>query len=181
MRHADGPALMIYDFDDCSWSRVVALDYEMTQEQAAMLGITGQVHLVGRRKDVPALLSVFDVFVLPSFTEGLPIALLEAQAHGVPCITSTAVTRESEVITGLVKFVPLSADLDLWARSAITMARAHPNRNSEQRRVAFQSSPYNIDHAVSMLTQIYSHKNADGKRNVKCYFDAPIKSDHAEE
>src|SRR5207245_1239240 len=27
MRHADGSALMIYNFDDCPWSRVVALDY----------------------------------------------------------------------------------------------------------------------------------------------------------
>jgi glycosyltransferase involved in cell wall biosynthesis len=149
------------------------------EEQAAMLGITDQVHLVGRRKDVPAFLSVFDVFALPSFTEGLPIALLEAQAQGVPCVTSSAVTRESEVITGLVKFIPLSADLDLWARTVMTMARAFPNRNSERSRLAFQSSPYNIDHAVSSLAQIYSHKNAGPERNVKGYCNTPFKTDHA--
>lgn len=131
-------------------------------KQAAMLGITDRVHMLGRRKDVPALLSTFDVFLLPSLTEGLPIALLEAQAHGVPCLTSTAVTREAAVQPELVKFLPLTTDLDIWARAAITMARPHSNRDSELSCRAFEASPYNIDRGVSSLTEIYSH-NAHGR------------------
>lgn len=141
-------------------------------KQAAMLGITDRVHLLGRRKDVPALLANFDVFLLPSLTEGLPIALLEAQANGVPCLTSTAVTREAAVMPELVKFIPLTADLDLWARAAITTARPHSNRDSERSRRAFEGSPFNIENGVSSLTEIYSH-NGSGRAGSGTFLDAP--------
>lgn len=133
---------------------------EAIVKRSAMLGITDRVHLLGRRKDVPALLSIFDVFLLPSLTEGLPIALLEAQAHGVPCLTSTAVTRESEVVAGLVKFIPLTAPLEVWARAAIAIARPTSNRDPERSRRVFERSPYNIDRGVSLLTEIYSNNGA---------------------
>jgi glycosyltransferase involved in cell wall biosynthesis len=123
------------------------------------LGIKDRVHLLGRRNDVPTLLSIFDVFVLPSLTEGLPVALLEAQAHGVPCLTSSAVTREVEVIPGLVKFLSLTADLDVWSRAAIALIRATSQRNSQHSRRIFKRSPYNIDCGVSQLSEIYlSHE-----------------------
>lgn len=46
------------------------------------------VHLLGRRDDVPALLRTADMFVLPSRTEGLPNAMLEAMAAGCPVVTT---------------------------------------------------------------------------------------------
>ena len=123
------------------------------EKQAAVLGIADRIHLLGRRKDVAALLSILDALILPSLTEGLPIALLESQAQGVPCLTSTVVTREVEVIPGLVKFLPLTADLDEWARTAIALAQS--GRNLDHSRSAFQYSAYNIDCGASRLAQIY--------------------------
>lgn len=125
------------------------------EQQAALLGIRDRIHLLGRRKDVSAVLSSFDVFVLPSLTEGLPIALLEAQACGIPCLTSTAVTREAEVIPGLVTFLPLAAGRDLWARTVITAAHSNVRLPFDQSQDAFQRSPYNLDSGVSRLTEIY--------------------------
>ena len=47
-----------------------------------------QVYLLGLRNDVDMLMNCADVFVHPSFREGLGIALLEAMASGLPIITS---------------------------------------------------------------------------------------------
>lgn len=50
------------------------------------IGVGGRVHLLGYRGDVPAILAAADVFVLPSWAEGLPMVVLEAMAAGLPVI-----------------------------------------------------------------------------------------------
>ena len=51
-------------------------------------GLAGRVYFLGARQDIPELLSVFDLFLLPSLTEGISVTLLEAMAAGVPVIAS---------------------------------------------------------------------------------------------
>ena len=55
-----------------------------------------RVIFTGRRSDVGALLSAMDVFVLPSFYEGVPVSAIEAQVSGLPCLLSDTITREIE-------------------------------------------------------------------------------------
>lgn len=52
------------------------------------LGVSSHVRILGERKDVPQLVSCFDVFVLPSLWEGLPYSLLEAAALSKPVVAS---------------------------------------------------------------------------------------------
>ncbi len=61
---------------------------EAIHEQAVALGISERVRLVGWRRDVPDLLRASDLFLLPSLVEGLPMALLEAMAAGLPAVAS---------------------------------------------------------------------------------------------
>ena len=58
------------------------------KKKAMELGISSEVEFLGYRNDVPELLSGFDVFVFPSIAEGLPAAVLEAMAAGLPVIAS---------------------------------------------------------------------------------------------
>jgi len=53
-------------------------------------GLKQQVVFAGYQDDVPAILPIFDVFCLPSFSEGLPVSVLEAMAARVPVIGSKA-------------------------------------------------------------------------------------------
>lgn len=46
------------------------------------------LQLLGYRTDIMELLNVSDIFVLPSFREGLSVALMEAMAAGLPCVVS---------------------------------------------------------------------------------------------
>ncbi|MDE2292812.1 MAG: glycosyltransferase [Elusimicrobia bacterium] len=57
-------------------------------DKVRQLGLEGVAHLVGERSDVTAWLSAFDVFCLPSLWEGLPNALLEAMALGLPVVAT---------------------------------------------------------------------------------------------
>ena len=54
----------------------------------ATLGLVDRVKLLGFRSDVKDLYETADIFVFPSFREGLPMALMEAMASGLPCVVS---------------------------------------------------------------------------------------------
>jgi sugar transferase (PEP-CTERM/EpsH1 system associated) len=75
------------------------------EEKAEALGLSDAVIFTGIRRDVPEILTLLDVFVLPSLWEGLPIALLEAMAAGLP-VVATRVGGVPEVVvdgvTGLL-------------------------------------------------------------------------------
>jgi glycosyltransferase involved in cell wall biosynthesis len=75
------------------------------EQQAAALGVAESIHFLGTRADVPALLGLITVAVLPSLFEGMPLFVLEAMAAGRP-VVGTRVCGASEVIadgeTGLL-------------------------------------------------------------------------------
>ena len=60
----------------------------MLRAHAEALGVAARVRFLGFRRDVPALLHAADVFLFPSFQEGLPVSLMEAMAAGLPCVVS---------------------------------------------------------------------------------------------
>jgi glycosyltransferase involved in cell wall biosynthesis len=55
---------------------------------AMELNINKRVVFLGFRMDIPDILRAYDAFILPSFSEGLPLSLLEAMATGIPVISS---------------------------------------------------------------------------------------------
>ncbi len=67
------------------------------RSEAAALGLADRLHLLGFRDDVPDLLAAFDIYALPSLSEGQSLALIEAMAAGLP-IVATAVGGNAEVL-----------------------------------------------------------------------------------
>jgi len=67
------------------------------EKEVLDLNLSGRVFFTGQRLDVHRLMPCFDVFVLPSVSEGLPLTILEAMAAGRPVI-STRVGGIPEVI-----------------------------------------------------------------------------------
>lgn len=71
--------------------------------------------LTGTRGDVEVILQAMDAFILPSFHEGLPVVTIEAQAAGLKCFVSEAVTREAN-ITGRCTYLD-NSDYTQWAKA----------------------------------------------------------------
>ena len=61
---------------------------EALRRHAQALGLGERLHLLGFREDVPLLLAAFDIYALPSFSEGQSLALIEAMAAGLPIVAS---------------------------------------------------------------------------------------------
>lgn len=124
------------------------------RSQAAALGVAGRVQFLGVRPDVPRILASLDGFLFPSLHEGLPTVLVEAQAAGVPCVISSAVTREVDLNLGLTKFLSLDAHPSEWARAAIaTRETSKPALASRQ--AAVRAAGYDIKQATADLTELY--------------------------
>ena len=91
---------------------------EKNRMLAKKLGIEEDVLFLGKRTDTEKIYSAMDVYVMPSSSEGLSIAICEAQISGLPCITSNGVTKESD-ISGNVRFLSLS-DPNEWADAMLS-------------------------------------------------------------
>lgn len=68
------------------------------KQQVNRLGLDKRVHFLGLRQDIPRVLALLDVFVLPSLSEGLSMAILEAMMAGKPVI-ATSVGGNPEIVT----------------------------------------------------------------------------------
>ena len=89
-------------------------EWDAIHESDIMTALSGrrdlrqQVHLTGFREDVPALLSLMDVVVLPSWREGFGMALAEAGAMGLPVVATRTRGGQRAVVHGETGFlVPL--------------------------------------------------------------------------
>ena len=99
---------------------LIAGDGELREELENLidtLDLKDFVILLGARTDIAQLYQAADVFVLPSFHEGFPVTLTEAQSAGPPCIVSNNISRETD-INGSVNFLPINEDsFSEWAEA----------------------------------------------------------------
>ena len=79
---------------------------EQAREKAKALNLGDRVRFLGKTARVSDYLQAMDLFVLPSTHEGLPVVLVEAQAAGLPCFVSSAVSREAD-LSGELRFLPV--------------------------------------------------------------------------
>ena len=96
-------------------------DRAVLEQTASELGLSESVIFTGNVPNVNEYLSAMDVFAFPSLYEGMPLAIIEAQANGLPCVLSDRIPKDV-FLTELVTPLSLDADLDNWA-SALVHAR----------------------------------------------------------
>lgn len=126
------------------------------------LGIESRVLFTGLRGDVPQLLRAFDVFLLPSFNEGLPVVLMETQAAGLPAVISNIVAPDNDTVPALVSRCRLDQPPAEWATQVLEAARTRTETRANSLAI-MEASPFNIEHGVQELLSLYEEAVTSAK------------------
>jgi glycosyltransferase involved in cell wall biosynthesis len=124
-------------------------------DKAKRLGIRKQAIFLGARDDVPYIMNgAIDAFLFPSLYEGLGLAIIEAQAAGVPCVISDVVPEEADVVPELISRLSLDKSVEEWAEAVLKSSQ----KQCITPRAALEKvaqSPFNIKYSVEALIELY--------------------------
>jgi glycosyltransferase involved in cell wall biosynthesis len=120
------------------------------------LGLADHVRLLGFRPDAVRVMAGFDVFCLPSHHEGLPVALMEAMALGLP-IVATDVGGVSELVVDGEhgRLVP-PLKPDVLAKAIVELATDEGRRRRAGSAVASAGQDLSAERAERRIEEIYS-------------------------
>ena len=119
---------------------------------ASELGIENNVRFMGACRNIAQLYAAMDVFVMPSLYEGLSMALLEAQAAGLPCVISDTISAEAD-ITGHIYRLPIDQP-QIWADTLIKVLNM-PKKRTYGIEEAFNRKKLDIYTVVQELITLY--------------------------
>lgn len=118
-------------------------------KQIEEYNLSDKVIILSNRTDIPILMKIMDVFVFPSITEGLGIALIEAQVSGIRCVASSSVPQEA-FITNLATPLKLDAPISEWVSVVLDDTIKGPyNKKIEN---------YDINNEINRLASLYRTK-----------------------
>lgn len=120
------------------------------RQKVNKLGLSNDVYFLGVRKNVEDYLSAADCYIMPSLYEGLPVAAVEAECSGLPCIMSTKITEEV-ALTSNVVFLHLDDSLKVWAEEVIKTKSTHRRDESE----VITQKGYNVKSVAHKLQNQY--------------------------
>lgn len=126
-------------------------DKDKLVNRVKQLNLEDKVFFLGNRTDVSELLQAIDVFVFPSFFEGIPMALIEAQTVGIPIIASDSINKDIKINEN-VYFVSLKTSNIKWAQMIKSCETLHMREHGYE---MVSKSDYNIKNSAQLLKAVY--------------------------
>lgn len=124
------------------------------EETVSALGIDDHVKILGERSDVPQLLRAADLMIFPSLFEGLPGAVVEAVASGLPVLASDipGCMELAAYFPHMVHCISLDLSDDLWSTSAL---RILASCRAPHSNFAFDESPFSIVQCAQSFMEVW--------------------------
>lgn len=136
------------------------------KEEVKRRDLEDVVTFAGRVEALEALYSALDVLLLPSFSEGFPTVVVEAQAARVPSVLSDTITRNVDLGLGLVQYEALTAEPCVWWEDILHAQRV-PRPSSEAVREAFEDHALTTQQAalryIALVENVCSLKAGEGR------------------
>ena len=121
------------------------------KEKVHNLGLDNNVRFLGQRSDANELYQAFDLFLLPSLYEGLPVVGVEAQAAGNLCYLSNDMTKETKVLDS-TKFMSLSNSAEEWATAILNDVKNYCKHDTKDEVSKYG---FNIEKEADKLEKYY--------------------------
>lgn len=123
---------------------------ESIEKKIGELDLENDVLLLGKRDDVEKWLQAMDVFILPSFFEGLPIALVEAQCTGLKCIYSDNISDEVKITDNAIQ-LPIDS-MNEWVKRIMEESSGYERRGKDKELTQLG---YDISRQIKEIEEMY--------------------------
>lgn len=145
------------------------------QSRGQALKLEGRVRFTGFRKDIQRFLREMDFAVLPSFTEGMPLLVLESYAVGKPVVASRVGGVPEIMEDGVHGLLVEPGNADDLAKALMAML-SDPNRRERMGRAAFERvrTHFSIERQASAYVELFREVSGIGSEDTAS--DLPIKN-----
>lgn len=124
--------------------------------KVSSMKLNASVDFLGNRSDINLLYQAFDVLLMPSLYEGLPVAGIEAQAASLPIIASDKITNEASIVSNGMTFISLDAPSEVWADAVLQAAHQSRKPGAERHREIIEAG-YDISQNADEVSSWYEN------------------------
>ena len=128
------------------------------------LGLKNRIHLVGRTSNVKSWLDKFDLFLLTSSVEGLPNVLIEAQAFGVPVISTEAGGAKDTFLDGVTGYIVSDNSNEISERIISTVNDSVWMEKARIKSISYARQKFSPETMAENLSAIYEQSLSSYKR-----------------
>ena len=125
------------------------------EEKIQQLDLQDKVILTGIRHDAQNFMSAMDVLIFPSFFEGLPLTLIEAQIAALPALISDTITKDVIITEDLVTMESIQKKPEEWAKTAMQIRENQKKKERACQRKAIQKAGYDMDMLVKWYEEYF--------------------------
>lgn len=126
------------------------------EQKVKRIGLEDSVYFLGQQINSQDWYQVMDIFWLPSLYEGLPMAAVEAQTSGLPCLLSDTITQEVDLLDTTIR-LSLEKGPDFWAAETLKQL------NTKKRESAWhtvEEAGFSIERTSDALQRYYMSEGA---------------------
>ena len=124
---------------------------ESIQDKVKKLNLENSVMFLGFKSNVSEIINCFDLFLMPSLFEGLPVTGIEAQAEGISCLFSSEITQDAKVLPS-TKYLSLKESPAIWAKEALSLAKLGQNLNATQ---MVKNNGFDLNSSTKLIMSLY--------------------------
>ncbi|GAA4459840.1 N-acetyl-alpha-D-glucosaminyl L-malate synthase BshA [Nemorincola caseinilytica] len=143
-------------------------DRQNVEEMTRNMGLYNDVRFLGKQEHISEILSISDLFVLPSATESFGLSALEAMACGVPVISTNAGGLPEINVQGKTGYLSDVGDIDDMARNAVDILSDSERLLHFKKAAIAHARKFEKQHIIPQYEKLYEAVIASYKKHEKC-------------